>query len=333
MPIVNKKEKKEMEYPDAPSGFVTLYNFKEPFMKYEKGYGYQGVLLFDGGTDKVQCHLCGEWFEALPNHIIREHSMKSGKYKEEVGLNKKTALIGEKLRAKLIASGLNKRLQNLRNQKGVKRSEETKDKIRKSRHENRREFQNQAGTCPEQLIDRMIKSYQKLGYVVSEKNCNFKESLVKTYGSYRNACKVAGIPEPRTREEVLKEGRSTSTKKSQIRRDNFIKCVLDFYDSNDRLPIKGELKGDCERIWKTIKVKQRNKIFKEVVLTHGKYSKHISGQFQFTKTELLSFLKNFEKINGRKPSYSDSRRGLLPVLSRYSYHFGSWQNALKLAFK
>ena len=42
-----------MEYEEAPSGYVTLYNYKEPFMPYREGYGYLGVVLFDGETDKV----------------------------------------------------------------------------------------------------------------------------------------------------------------------------------------------------------------------------------------------------------------------------------------
>lgn len=64
---------KELEYPEAPSGFVTLYNYKEPFMPFtdpdtREGFGYGGVLVFDGVSDKVQCHLCGEWYHALGNH-------------------------------------------------------------------------------------------------------------------------------------------------------------------------------------------------------------------------------------------------------------------------
>lgn len=55
----------ELEYEEAPSGFVTLYNYKEPFMKFKEGYGFQGVLLFDGTSDKIQCHFCGNWYDAL----------------------------------------------------------------------------------------------------------------------------------------------------------------------------------------------------------------------------------------------------------------------------
>lgn len=59
MPRLKRKADKVMEYEDSPSGFVTLYNYKEPFMKYEEGYGLKGVLLFDGKTGRVQCHMCG----------------------------------------------------------------------------------------------------------------------------------------------------------------------------------------------------------------------------------------------------------------------------------
>lgn len=42
--------KKTIEFEDAPSGQIMLYNYKEPFMEfYDKatgeGYGYEGVLV------------------------------------------------------------------------------------------------------------------------------------------------------------------------------------------------------------------------------------------------------------------------------------------------
>lgn len=46
---------------------------------------------------------------------------------------------------------------------------------------------------------------------------------------------------------------------------------------------------------------------------------------------LVQALQLFHQVNGRAPSYSDSRRGLLPSTSQYERHFGSWRKALKSA--
>lgn len=325
------KEKKVMEYEEAPSGFVTLYNYKEPFMKYQKGYGFQGVLLFDGESDKIQCHMCGEWFGVLGNHLAKEHGMKVKAYKEEVGLLNSTALISEKVRAKLIATGLKKRIRNLKNQKGVVRSKETRDKIRKTLMENRREKQNQHGTCPEQLIERLIKEYQKLNHTPTERSLSFKESLINTYGTYRNACKIAGIPEPQTNEDTLKKGRQTIANRRLVRIENMKNEIFNFYDKEGMIPLDIELNIDNQKTAKSLRKYELAKIHKDIIIRHGKFTAAATG-FSFSKDELLLFLRNFEKYHGRRPSYSDARRRLIPHLSRYSYHFGSWKGALKQAF-
>lgn len=36
-----------------------LYKAQAPFMEVKRGYGYQGVVMYDDAEDKVQCHICG----------------------------------------------------------------------------------------------------------------------------------------------------------------------------------------------------------------------------------------------------------------------------------
>ena len=136
--------KKELEYEEAPSGFIWLQNAKEPLMAFEQGFGYQGVLALDGDLDKIQCHFCGDWFGTLSHHLRREHAMSVHEYKTAVGLFSKTALISEGMRNKLVASGLDKRLQNLRANRS--HSPETREKIRQSLQKNVMEKKNQNGT-------------------------------------------------------------------------------------------------------------------------------------------------------------------------------------------
>lgn len=233
-----RRQRKEMEYPDSPSGYVTLYNYKEPYMDFEGGFGYQGTLLFDGETDKIQCHLCGNWFEHLVPHIAKEHNMRASQYKEIVGLNQTTALISEKVREKLIANGLDKRLQNLRSRKGIKMSQETKDKIRETLRKNGREMQNIRGSCPAQIIERLVKKYNELGRTPTgaEMGEGFYETTRKVYGSFKEACAVAGI-------EHRKPGINVSYVKKKYTEDELVKDMVKFYKNNGRMPVI----SDCKR--------------------------------------------------------------------------------------
>lgn len=185
--------KHTLEYEDAPSGFVTLYNYKEPLMPFATGHGYEGVLLYDGKTDKVQCHFCGSWFFALGNHLGKEHNMKASEYKTMTGLRQTTALIGEEYRKKLIANGLDVRLKNLI--PGGKKTEKEKKKVAAGLKKNNstRQHQNERGTCPEQLLDRLRDLAKELGRTPLTDEVGFYETLVNVYGSYKNAIKKAGL--------------------------------------------------------------------------------------------------------------------------------------------
>jgi hypothetical protein len=313
------KQKTELEYEDAPSGFVTLYNYKAPLMDFKKGYGYEGVLLFDGSTDKVQCHFCGQWFHSLGNHLHKEHAMRAKEYKEIVGLNKSTALISEKYRAKLIASGLKRRMKNLKSPKRV--SEETKKKIRETLQNNCREHQNTQGTCPLQLIDRLQKLHQELGRTPKIREIPFIEALRKVYGSMENACKLADIPYRKESYTVRAE------EMNELLKIKLVKIIKDFYDKNNRLPTRKDL---GKNQWQKVKRIGEKMLFREASkMSNGK----IRGrEIKLTKEELIEFIQRFKVINGREPSVSDCRRKLLPNHNRYYYHFGNLKKANDIAF-
>lgn len=313
--------KLEIEYEQAPSGYVTFYNYKEPLMRFEKGYGFVGALVFDGETDKLQCHLCGEWHAYLPNHLLREHNVRADAYKEMVGLNKTTALISEKQRAALIANGLGKRMKNLKVHK--RHTEESKEKIRQTLKENRAEQQNLRNTCPEQLLDRLKKLHQKLGRTPTDDEIPFHATLDRVYGNITNACRLAGIP-PR------KPGQTITKRLSKHRISEAVDWIREFISLHKKKPrardwIANGRKGMYQHFKKKDLIPT---LIKEATLqTYVR----LPG-VRYSDEELIAVLQLFEKTNGRKPSYSDARRGLIPHLSRYSSHFGSWKNALKLAF-
>lgn len=324
MKSLKDKPKKEVEYEDAPSGYITLYNYKEPFMKFEEGYGYQGVLAFDGETEKVQCHFCGDWFGQLPHHIHREHNMRAQEYKALVGLAPTTALVNEHTRKKMIESGLEKRAENLR--PGVSPSKATRDKIAKTLRENRREMQNVRGTCPEQLLDRLRKHAEKLGRTPKEREITYHSTLKSVFGSVRNAVELAGL-EPRPYGQTVNNPRL-------ITKEKLVKEVVQFLETHKRLPRFKDFNAMGKKnLWeKMIKVGWKDEVFKEALCNTNKYIRVKHNKIRLDKADLIKFMQNFKERHHRNPTTSDAKRGLLPYPSQYIYHFGSWAKALNEAF-
>lgn len=231
--------KSSLEYPESPSGYVTFYNYKEPLIEFKGGFGYVGALLFDGETDQIQCHICGEWFGQLAPHINRAHSVNASKYKETVGLLQSTALISETMREKLISSGLDKRLQNLRIR--GRKTQAEKDKISRGMKEawKKAELQNIRGTCPAQVLDRMEKIYKEKGDKLVMKDFdNFRQLINRNFGSVKEACKLAGIP-------YREPGQNKSyANRVKIRRndDELLDAIRTFKTVNKRLPSYSDMR-------------------------------------------------------------------------------------------
>lgn len=316
------KVKKELEYEDAPSGFVTLYNYKEPFMKFEQGHGYQGVLLFDGESDHVQCHFCGEWFVQLGNHINREHNMRASEYKSYVGLNQSTALIGEKLREKLVASGMEKRLRNLKNRKGKKVTEETKAKIKETLKNYTTENKNLRGTCPAQLIARLKALYQERGYTPHVDDISFYAPLKLTYGSLKNACEVAGIPYRRPGQTI--------DNPRWYKKEEVISYFRSFAEREGRFPTRKDAKNEGQKhLWDAMVRNKwgQKKIEREAALA-GSFLP-VKTKIRYGKDGIIKSFQMFKQVHGRSPSVSDAKRRLIPAVGTIYYQFGNFKNALK----
>ena len=160
-------------------------------MRFDEGYGFQGVLLFDGKTEEVQCHFCGQWFFYLPKHIRKEHNMTAAQYKEQVGLRKSACLLTESTRERLIAVGMENRLKNLR--PGGKKKKAVREKIRATLKNVTRQAQNERGTCPAQLIQRLRAVTDKLGRTPKVCEVPFHGSLKTVFGSMERALRLAGL--------------------------------------------------------------------------------------------------------------------------------------------
>jgi len=316
------------EYEEAPSGSVTFYNYKEPLMKFEApswtgdlGHGFVGTLLYDSTTNKMQCHLCGEWVACLQSHVKKEHGINPNYYKQLVGLGKRTALIGENTRTILIEIGKNSN--NLKI--GRKHTEEEKEKIRKSliARGKTAEHKNERGTCPVQLLDRLYKLYKKLGRTPKQVEITFYDTLIGVYGTMEEACKRINIP-------YRKPGSTfTREKYTKVFCINFLS---DYFKIHNSFPThKWYREQKKVSIYIAIKRHGEKFIYKEVLKSDGIFKKS-AVRVRYNKEELIEFLRNFQTLNNRLPSTSDCKRHLLPHASRYIYVFGSWGNAMKEAF-
>lgn len=239
--MAKKKNKKTISYSEAPSGKVTFYNYKEPFMEYEAGYGFQGVLLMDADSGLVQCHLCGRWLQALNSeHLRTRHGITASEYKVEVGLNQSTALIGEAYRAKLVRNGLEQK-KTLR--KGRKKSKEEIEKIRRGlvNYRASMEGKNENGVCPAQLLERLRKLGEKLGRTPTHDELKgMVATLRQTYGTISNALQLAGFS-PR------KVGANINYKAHLARRpiytkEKVLKTLRLFKEQHGREPSKSDMR-------------------------------------------------------------------------------------------
>ncbi len=73
-------------------GEVFEYPEKGPYTA--AGLGDFGLLRYDESSDKLQCHICGEWYISLGLHVRRTHAGAVGDYKRRFGLKASTALVG-----------------------------------------------------------------------------------------------------------------------------------------------------------------------------------------------------------------------------------------------
>jgi hypothetical protein len=56
-----------------------------PYTKVEDGYGYRGVLIQHRKSGKIQCHICGKWFNSLGKHSGMKHKTLARDYRIKFG--------------------------------------------------------------------------------------------------------------------------------------------------------------------------------------------------------------------------------------------------------
>ena len=243
------------KYNIKEDGFRPVYKGIPPFTKFEKGFGYYGVLLEDEESGKLQCHLCGELNNNLAKHIFHKHKdFTAKKYKEIVGLNLTTPLMSESTRKKFKNNFLD--LTEEKQQETIERLRSNNRKVHREKLLTPRstkgtlEHKNKYGTCPEQAKTLFWEEYNKIGHIPIDKEMSNKlRNIIYTrFTSYREALLAWGITEQQYREHVV-EGQ-IKVHQTRAENDFFPKYdkekvkqqYADFFFKNKRLPTWGEVK-------------------------------------------------------------------------------------------
>jgi hypothetical protein len=185
---------------------LWFYNYKEPLRRYIGGHGFMGVLAHNREGDRVQCHICGNFYQTISPSHVKTHGFETLKaYKDEVGLAYTTALISEPVREKLVKiffeQGLQRKLDLKSNKKFEQERIERLIASNKSRtgERLRLEKRNLRGNCPDQLLDKLKVLKKELGKVPTKRDFRakykgrFLGTIYQTFGSWTNAVKKAGM--------------------------------------------------------------------------------------------------------------------------------------------
>jgi hypothetical protein len=187
---------------DSPSGFVNVGKYIPPFEPVKDGYGYMGVIVEDWKSGRLQCHICGGWFEVFNSHLFQVHKINSNEYRKKFGLSVSTALKSKRIR--LIQSKVMIKL-NKENPKCFHRSRAGFTKNNnyagnmKGKHKSL-EHINKFGVCEFQIIDKVMKLKKKMNGKTptlidlhKEYGRGFIWQFHKRYSGYLNFCKENGL--------------------------------------------------------------------------------------------------------------------------------------------
>lgn len=205
----------DSEYQHNKSGIVAslpvdtpsmMKDYKEPLREVPNGFGYMGTISYDKSQTYTQCHSCGVFYRFLGKHVTAAHSLTSDEYKEKYGIDKKSSLLATNTRsnavehwASLSDAERTKRLERLREM--AKLGNRAKQGLPR---QTRLEWHNKRGSCPDQIVDKILALHKKLGKTPTQKDFEkaHNRGLVKTatvhFGGWNEAVKQAGLV-PNTR--------------------------------------------------------------------------------------------------------------------------------------
>lgn len=178
---------------------IPFYKAEPPFMDYIGGFGSVGVIMWDSENDKIQCHMCGKWFDSLTGHI-KAHDISPTQYKEEVGLYLKTPLWNLKMQQEKKEQSKEQFKTNVNlkasikanHAKGMKETGKIGGKGRKKRLSVQE--MNKFGTCEIQLKTKILKLAEDLGHTPTfDEAGNLAYVMVRRFGTWGAGLKYIGL--------------------------------------------------------------------------------------------------------------------------------------------
>ena len=223
----------------------------EPYMEAEKGHkGYQGVVLYNEEKDKVQCAICGEWFEQLGQHV-NSHKMKADEYRRTFGLGSKVALCTPTVSKKL-SDNVSPEMKEFIKKRGAEilkaMPEEKKVLNRKRILQYRREaigFKNLTGLCRAQIEARLlvIRDIVKKGTIEELTMGEIRKYDISLAAHFQNKYKTV--------DEIVKKVGLTPGTRDKYTEVELISQLRSWVFNNKRIPTAKDLSTAHLPKWET----------------------------------------------------------------------------------
>lgn len=223
--------------------FLTLKHYKEPLLKVPRGegYGFFGAIQITVDGSKMQCHVCGRLFEEVASHARQAHKITLKEYRLKYRLNSTTSLISEKTREerkqrtlKWLASLSPVEREEMRKKARAKFKEYLKRRGERVQPKESLENKNIKGTCPDQLLAKIIEVSKKLDktptlaeFIDSTGGQRYKHLIFKVFGSWSEAVKRAKL-DPHER--------NLEYSKKRYSNDELLDYLSLYFHENNRVP-------------------------------------------------------------------------------------------------
>ena len=208
---------------DSQEEIETIFKVEPPLISLEEKnqFGFLGVLLRNKVLDKVQCHLCGEWFDSLSAHIVNGYKMKTEEYRRQFQLplhyplcsktyserSRKTYLDGVAKRNKLTKNGMTKSQRKKAIKKLVAKATSSNGFKNHFYSYNNLSWKNRHGTCDEQLMKRFLVIADNVGHEPTKTEIEGYDGglyslIIRRHGSLNNFRKISGYKVNKNPDEV-----------------------------------------------------------------------------------------------------------------------------------
>lgn len=180
-----------LAYPDAPTKRAYVGIAKKPLMPTSTGIGFLGVLLQNEARNRVQCYECGSWMKIITSlHLNKCCGITSIEYREKHGLNKSNGLCSDMTSLRYTKNALEANPEN-RLKYAFKPGQSSRNFTKRTT-----ERENQHGTCPEQIKDRLFQFIADNRELPSQGNKGrpLYKILIARFGSFGKGLAHYGLP-------------------------------------------------------------------------------------------------------------------------------------------